>query len=391
VIVISSRPLLQSLQRPFRAGVHELRLHWKRRLSPRVRPVVVIFPSNQPWDPASNLRAWLVAPELERLGWRAIVAPEPLTLSQRRRILRLEQPDVVLLQQTRHPLNRPALYPGYPCVLDADDADYLDPRYQSMIAQCACDAAAVVGGSRFVADCLGRHNPKSHVIWTGTPWFEQPARVAPAQRPAVVAWAHSSPLDYPEEAALVQRVMIEVAHRTACRFWLFGTHEDHRVAAWFAPLRAAGARCEAIAPLPYADYLDKVAQAAVGLQPVCTSNAFSRGKSFGKLLAYLNGRVAVVASDAVDHGLFFRHGCNGYLVGDEPADWVESIVTLLQEPSLRERVANAGYDDARRRLTTRRFAELLDPVLRESASLKRMVPGPVPGDGEERPAPRGSA
>ncbi|GIX23384.1 MAG: hypothetical protein KatS3mg122_0615 [Caldimonas sp.] len=388
---ISSRPLLQSLRRPIRAGVHELRLHWERRRSPRVRPVVVIFPSNQPWDPASNLRAWLVAPELERLGWRAIVVPEPLTLSQRRRVLQLEQPDVVLLQQTRHPLNRPALYAGYPCVLDADDADYLDPRYQSMIAQCARDAAAVVGGSRFVADCLGRHNPNSHVIWTGTPWIDHLARVAPAQRPTVVAWAHSSPLDYPEEAALVQRVMIEVAHRTACTFWLFGTHED-RAAAWFAPLRAAGARCEAIAPLPYADYLNKVAQAAVGLQPVCTRNAFSRGKSFGKLLAYLNGRVAVVASDAVDHSLFFRHGVNGYLVGDEPANWVESIVTLLQQPSLRERIANAGYDDARRRLSTRRFAELLDPVLREASSLKPKSPEIVMREGEEeRPAPRGSA
>jgi hypothetical protein len=60
---------------------------------------------------------------------------------------------------------------------------------------------------------------------------------------------------------------------------------------------------------------------AVGLHPVCTNHAFSLGKSFGKLLAYLAADVAIVTSNAVDHPLFFTDGVNGTLVGDDLEAW----------------------------------------------------------------------
>lgn len=356
-----------ALRRFFRQALFEWQLHRSRLKAPRRRPCVVIFPSNQPWDAASNLRAWLIAPELERLGWRVILVPEPLSLSQRHRILRLEKPDVLLLQQTRNPLNQPHLYPSFPCVLDADDADYLDPKHHARIVRCAEDAAAVIGGSRFVAQCLGRHNAVSHVLWTCTPKPTHPPAVPPDQRSPVVAWAHASPLAYPHEAEFIQRVMIEVSRRTPCTFWLFGTTEAE-AQAWFVPVRAAGGTCVAIAPMAYDAYLAKVAEAGVGLQPVSLHNEFSQGKSFGKLLAYLAGQVAVVASDAVDHPVFFRAWENGVIVADEVPAWADAIVRLLEDPSLRTRVALAGWNDFHDRLTSEVFARLLDPVLRAAAT-----------------------
>jgi hypothetical protein len=358
-----------ALRRLFRQTLFEWRLHRSRRKSPRRRPCVVIFPSNQPWDAASNLRAWLIAPELERLGWRVVLVPEPLSLSQRQRILRLEHPDVVLLQQTRNPLNQPHLYPSFPCVLDADDADYLDPKHHERIVRCAEDAAAVIGGSRFVAQCLGRHNAVSHVLWTCTPKPERPPAIPPDQRAAVVAWAHASPLAYPHEAEFIQRVMVEVCRRTPCTFWLFGTTEAE-AQTWFAPVREAGGTCVAIAPMAYDAYLAKVAEAGVGLQPVSLHNEFSQGKSFGKLLAYLAGQVAVVASDAVDHPVFFRPWENGVIVADEVPAWTDAIVRLLEDPALRTRVALAGWSDFHDRLTSEVFARLLDPVLRRAAATR---------------------
>lgn len=372
--VLGSKPG-SSWARPFAAGrallrrwVFELRLHWSRMQRPRCRPALVIFPSSQPWSGSSNLRAWLVAPELERLGWRVVVVPEPLSLSQRMRILRLERPDVVLLQQTRHLLNQPRLYRPYPCVLDADDADYLDPRHHDRIVQCATDAAAIVGGSRYVTRLLAQHNAgPHHVLWTSTPRPARPPSTPPALREPIVAWAHERPLLFRHEADLIQAVMVEVCRRTGCTFWLFGTSESE-AQAWLEPLRRAGGTCIAIPTMPYEAYLEKVAQVAVGLQPVCLDNDFSRGRSFGKILAYLAGQVAVVASDAVDHPLLFRDGANGFLVRENVDDWVKAIVPLVEDPALRSRVALAGWEDLHKRLTTDRFANLLNPILREIAS-----------------------
>ena len=359
-----------------RRVAYEAQLHSERLRQAKRRPCVVMFPSNQPWSSSSNLRAWLVAPELERLGWRVIVVPEPLSLKQRQRIIRLERPDVIWMQQTRHPLNQPHLYAPTPCVLDADDADYLDPRHHDRIVKCAKDAAAVVGGSQFVVELLGRHNVNQHVLWTCTPKPEHPPATAPHDRGPVVAWAHERPMVFPIEANLMQQVMTQVCRRTRCTFWLFGTEPSEAVE-WFRPLQEAGGECLAIPLLPYDAYLSKVAEAAVGLQPVCLQNGFSRGRSFGKILAYLSGQVAVVASDAVEHPKFFRHAENGFLATDAVEAWVEPIVRLCEDRVLRHSVALAGWADLNARLTTDVFARLLDPILRQfvdSASMATRLP-----------------
>lgn len=356
---------LRSTGKALRALAHEAFLHFRRWIAPKRRPCVVILPSKQPWEAPSKLRAWLVAPELEALGWRVIVVPAVLDLKQRHRILALERPDIVLLQQTRHPLNQAHLYPGYRCLLDADDADYLDPRHQERIARCAAHCVAVIGGSRFVASCLGRHNPRAHVLWTCTPRPTRPPAIRPARRAPIVAWAHVAPLRYPHEAQFVQRVMSEVCARTRCTFWLFGSTEQE-AAAWLKPIRDAGGNCAAIPLMSYSRYLEKVANAAVGLQPVSAANPFSQGKSFGKVLAYLSGQLAVVASNAVDHPLFFKNGVNGFVLPESVEQWADTIVALLEDAQMRDRVATAGWMDFQARLTTDVFAQRLDAILRST-------------------------
>jgi hypothetical protein len=331
-------------------------------------PTVMLFPSNQAWDAASNLRAWLVAPALERLGWRAVVVPEPLSLAQRRRVILLARPDVLYLQQTRHPLNQPKLYQPLPCVLDADDADYLDPRHQARIAESALDAKAVIGGSTFVARCLAQHNHEAHVIWTSSPGDTPTPLTAPEHRGPIVIWAHATPLEYPREADFIRETMRLVCEQRRCEFWLFGCDET-RAREWFMPIREAGGICRAIPTLDYTAYLNKISEAAIGLQPIAPDNRFSQGKSFGKLLAYLAGQVAVVASHAVDHPYFFRHGVNGLLPEHEPSAWAQSIVSLLDNPDWRCRLARAGHRDFEARLTTDVFARLLDPVLKRAAGM----------------------
>lgn len=340
----------------------------------RSRPRVVVFASNPTSDPASNLRAWAMAPALRREGWRCTVVPPTLTLAERRRVLMFEAPDVILLQQSRHALNRPSLYPGFPCVFDQDDADYLDERCRAQIIECCELSRVVVAGSRGVAELLGPHSRDVRVLWTATPQPGVKAHSAPSERESVVIWAHGSPLGYDAEKELVRAVMLGVGERVeGVNFWLFGIDSPEQkaeAAAYLAPLRQAGVTCRTIEYLSYEDYLALVAEAAVGLQPVCVdANPYSQGKSFGKVLAYLVGEVPVVASDAVDHPLFFTTGENGFLA-DTHAEWVDAVSRLLEEPALRDQVAAAAYTGFQARLTTEAAARELSSILKHAAGLE---------------------
>lgn len=365
--------LVRRVRSVARRVVSELQTHRDRLQRAKRRPCVLIFPGGPRKSSSSYLRAWILGDELERQGWRAVVVPEVLSLGQRRRILRLEKPDVILLQQTRHLLNRPSLYAPIPCVIDVDDGDHMDPRHVDRIAQWVREAAAVVGGSRFVRDWMAQHCAgPARVIWTCTPRSPSLPKIPPVAREPIVAWAHDTPLHYPHEAELMQKVFVAVAQRTRAIFWLFGTNEAE-ASEWFAPIRRAGGTCVAVSRVPYEQYMDKVAEAAVGLQPVCLEADFCKGKSFGKVLAYLAGQVANVASNNVDHPLFFRNGENGYLVDNTVEDWAKAIVRLLDDREHRAQVAEAGYRDFNRRFTYDVFGRMMSDVLNAAMRSQRRL------------------
>jgi hypothetical protein len=119
----------------------------------------------------------------------------------------------------------------------------------------------------------------------------------------------------------------------------------------------------------YDQYIERVSEAAVGLQPICVENKFSRGKSFGKVLAYLAGQVAVVATDAVDHPLFFTDKTIGILSENAVESWATNIVSILRNPEVRAQIARKARQKFDCTMTTAYFAELLDPILRHAARL----------------------
>jgi glycosyltransferase involved in cell wall biosynthesis len=322
-------------------------------------PGVVIFPNEMYTGSSGDLRACAVGRELRRLGWRTLIVPPWLNAAARGRIIERERPAVILLHQSRHRLNRPALYPGIPCVFDADDADILNDA--NPVEECCRDSAAVIAGNHYLADLFQRHNPDVTVVWTGT--YLGHARPTPnGRREPVVTWAQAEPFDYPMEAELVREVLVKLAAHLRFRFHLYGARDPGGVEKFLKPVSAAGVEVKTFPPLSYRPFVRSLEQAAIGLQPVLMENPFSRGKSFGKVLAYLAADVAVVASDAVDHALFFRHGENGMLARDVK-DWVECCRFLLANRAKRSATVEAARRDLRERLTTRRAAELASGVL----------------------------
>lgn len=373
-----SKPQALSIYKAFRKElgrfVREGQVHIDRAIQPSSLPRVMFFASQADSGGSGYLRARGVGLALRSMGWRTLMPNSGLTLSQRQRLIALEKPDVIVLQQARHPLNRPSFYPGVPCIFDLDDADILDPRCANDVVECARESKAVVAGSRYVAELLRPYNDNIAVIWTCVDRdISHPVRASESRDP-IIAWASLSPSGFTNEAKLIQDAMVELAKKAKFTFRLYGTSDPWgtRPADWAhryaEPIRNAGAEVELTPLLDYDSFLQSLESVAIGLQPVCIESDHSRGRSFGKVLGYLTSGAAVIASNTVDHPLFFKNGTNGLLVENDSAQWAEACASLLANPFLRAQLAVAGRTDLGRRLVSRKAAELLDPILRHVIS-----------------------
>lgn len=310
---------------------------------------------------ASLLRAYLIADALAARGWRNLVLPHHLARGQRLRVLRRFKPDLLFVQGARHALNDPAHFGGAPYVFDLDDADFGNPAMCERLTRICTQAQAVIGGSRYVADWMRRYNPKGAVVWTGAPVTES-AQADHARRKLVVTWAQAEPLGYPVEFSFVQEVILGLKARGAdFSFRLYGWR-NLADRAPIARMEQAGVSVELCAPMPYAAFVASLRETAVGLSAICPASAFSKGKSFGKILAYLDARVPVIASDEADHALFFDAETG--VVSNSPDVWVDAAVRLLADPGLRDRMANAAHQRMCERLSTEAAAAQIDAFLR---------------------------
>ncbi|MEM7681834.1 MAG: glycosyltransferase [Planctomycetota bacterium] len=332
---------------------------------------------------SSRLRAWQVAPHLRKLGWRAAVIPAGCSLEERRARIARFQPDLLVLLRTLHPLNDPTLYapspdvPGTPCLIDIDDADYTHPdRKPALDAGLAASAGAICG-SRNVARYCQQHAPFARVVWTGcepTPGNPAPGNATPgsateahnANRDPIVAWGATSFTRYNHEADLVEEAIAQVAQQRPVTLHIYGARKKRYAAPMAERLRAAGTGVRVFPLLSYDKFLKNLRRAAVGLQVISPEHAYAEGKSFGKVLAYLDADSAVVASNAVDHPLFFTHGRNGLLADPTPDSWAHAIAQLLDDPADRSRMVSEARQDFHNRLTAQAAAKQLDKALRKA-------------------------
>lgn len=314
---------------------------------------------------AADLRAsTATANALEALGWRCVVLHPRLSLGTRRLFMHMARPDVVLLQQTRHPLNRPETYAPTPCVLDADDADIINPDEQARIGDIARRCHGVVVGSRHLGRLFEPYNPARRVIWTGTYLTDRPDASPNAQRARIIAWAPSDPFGYPSELQFVQAIASRLS-TPALEFRVYGIKPERQaemLALWEGKL-PAHVRLRLMPLMPYPAFVASLAEVAVGLQPVCEDHAYSLGKSFGKALAYLAADNCIVASNNIDHPLFFRDQSNGRLLDNEAAGWARACDDLLADPDHRQSLVDQARRDLLSRLTTQRSAALLSDLL----------------------------
>lgn len=330
-------------------------------------PSVLFFPSQGLEDGASRLRAYAMADELRGLGWRTAVCPKHLGLAARRRAIALLRPDIVVMQTARHHLNRPHLFPGVRVVIDLDDADYIDPESAKPLIAALERSVGAIAGSRAVAGFCRSHVEPVKVIWTGTPPSDGPM-ISQIERKPVVTWAASSPLGSTGEAAFLRKVLAELAAMGVdFSFRCYSDDGSEAYRTMVASIVPEGVAFETFPYLAYEKFLGSLQSVAVGLAPLIDIDGFSGGKSFGKVLAYVDSNVPVVTHAVVDHPLFFRSWENG-VMAETPTEWAQAIARLLGDPALREALASAAGSDLRKRLSTKTAARLTDRFLRRLAA-----------------------
>ena len=369
---------LKALARPALGLLREAPVHSGRMLHWGRGPGVVFLPAYGP-EGAALLRIYNMATALRPLGWQTLVLPPKLTLAQRHRLLARLSPDVVVMQGARHALNRPRLYPGHTIVFDMDDADFHLPHLSTPVRRAMGDVAAVTAGSSYVADwCARAGAPETHVVWTGSP-VSLEFRRAQAVRPPVIAWAQTRPMTYTREADFVREVTTRIA---ACRPGVTLRLFDRRPGddpGFAASFHAPGLSVEWQSFTGYSDYLAGFGDVALGLAPLCPESPFSRGKSFGKVLAYLDARVPVIASDAGEHRAFFTERTG--VVSNDRDHWVSAACHLLSDGERRGEMAGAAFEAYRRQLSISAAARRLDRILgRLIAQNERITITPITGD-----------
>lgn len=330
------------------------------------KPKAMFFPSSIR-EGASHLRAYNISEALQELGWSTVVVPKQLELEQRARLIKRYEPDLLFFQQCRHEFNDSLYCFGKPYVLDIDDADFFDPALTDKIARTASAAKGVIAGSRFIADWCGKYNQNTSIVWTGTPVTDA-ERPEHASRPAVIAWAQRAPLRYLEELNFV-RAFHDKLKATGAVFTLrlYGanTPEEHeKIRGMFGP----DVDLELFPLMEYDDFIKSLYGVSIGLSPIMYQSEFSRGKSFGKILAYLDAKVPVIVSDEADHSLFFTPESG--VVSNDIDVWVRRAVDLLGDADQRDAMAGRAFHDFATQLTTEAAASKVDGFLRDIVGVR---------------------
>lgn len=325
-------------------------------------PRVMFCPSEGP-EGASLLRAYNMAEALPQHGWVTGLMPAVIKPGQRARLIRRFDPDILVFQQCRHVLNDSALAPDRRIVLDTDDADFhlQLPGLVDRLERTSRAAAGVIVGSRYLQDWHSARSARTQVIWTGTP-VTKGARTPHHTRAPILAWAQAKPLSYVQELDFV--IALDARLRRSgsqhiLRFYGIGSTEEE------ADLRARfdnAAHIQMCGPMGYAAFLRSLQEVAVGLSPIIAQSDFSRGKSFGKVLGYLDAMVPAIVSDQADHAQFFT-GETG-VVSNDIAVWAQAAQRLLADPEARNAMAQAAFTSFEEQLSIAAAARQTDRFLR---------------------------
>ena len=170
--------------------------------------------------------------------------------------------------------------------------------------------------------------------------------------------------DFGRAAEAIARVLSE---RENCRLVLFqvpGTGQPLLDVEEFPCLTPVLDRIEWRDMVALKDLPNEIARFDINLAPLETGNIFCEAKSELKYFEAALAGVCTVASPTGPMARAIRHGVTGWLA-DDPEAWHGALLTLIDQPAMRQRLAEAAFMDAQDRFGPSRQQNCLLSALRE--------------------------
>lgn len=198
----------------------------------------------------------------------------------------------------------------------------------------ACIAAAdvVTVPTQAFAERMNQHNPNTAILPICIP-DDMPYWDDPKASQLTVGWSGSM-FKHQDWPGVAEALAEYAAQAPGTRFHMIG-HDYTR--------GLLGPRC-------YSDGWTDIISSYhrydfhIGLAPLRDS-FFNALKSRTKLVEYGSRHIPTIASAVGEYVDWIEDGVNGFLVHDQ-ADWVKHLLTLTNEPELRESMAEAAYQKA---------------------------------------------
>ena len=263
-----------------------------------------------------------------------------------------------------------ALLPGaIPLVVDYDDAVFhrydlhrygfvrrlLGQKLDKLMAR----ASLVTVGNRYLADrAIAAGAPRVEIIPTVVDLKAYTRRLEPfSENATTIGWI-GTPSTWAEYMAPMMPLLTQAAEAAGAQIAAVGAG------------RAAAAH-------PLLENLSwtegsEVAQIHamdIGIMPL-TDTPWARGKCGYKLIQYMACGIPVIASPVGVNTEIVEHGVNGFLASSD-AEWVEALRTLLQNPTLRTQMGEAGRRKVERDYSLQVWGPRVAQMLRDVASKGR--------------------
>lgn len=226
-------------------------------------------------------------------------------------------------------------------VFDFDDAVYLKNmsqvnrmvaclKFPSKTKDFARYSGRVIAGNRHLAEYARRYNADVIMIPTpiDTEYFTEEKKDRKTREEIRIGWAGSwTTLPHFYQ---VQESLREVVNRYSfVKIKVFGTHAA----------QIPGISLEAL-DWSRESELEQLRSFDIGIMPL-PDDEWSRGKCGFKLLMYMSLGIPTVSSPVGVNTEIVQDGVNGFLASDSQ-EWIEKLSLLINDPSLRQRIAAAG-------------------------------------------------
>ena len=328
----------------------------------------VLFLTEGKNTPSSRLRVLSFLPYLDKARFEFSVLPVPNSIFKRPGLFRqASRADLVFIQKKLfRPWEIPFLKGRRAMIYDFDDMVMLPGRDRhgrdvkkdagriKRFEKTMAEAGLVVAGSRYLQEQTGTARDRTVIIPTTVDAQAQPVKtVRQARENLVVGWIGTrGNLRYLDQVIPVIRRLAGDFPGLTLKIVADGSLEPEGLNTvnkkWLLE-----------------DEAQDILTFDLGLMPL-TDDPWSRGKCGFKLLQYMAAGLPVVASPVGVNREIVEDGENGFLAGPED-DWADRLGRLLDSPSLRDRLGQAGRRTVEERYDLQAWAGEFARVLETAA------------------------